>query len=129
MEFTNLMRRAFVTYLETREILPTDDIQALLARQRAETPQMGRLALEQHLLNMKQVFVILERQTKTGKLFGEQAVELGYLDPWHISLLLQSQKESQPPVSDILLKMKLCSPQELAQWRHRFQQDASALPL
>lgn len=129
MNFTSKARSAFVAYLRREALLGEESLALALGRQRAETPQIGRLALEQHLLSMRQVFHILERQTQTGKLFGEQAVELGYIDDWHVSMLLQLQQESRPPISESLLQMQLCSPQDLGQWHQDFLRAVGDLAL
>lgn len=129
MEFTSVVRHAFVTYLRKDEVLQEGDLQKALERQCAETPPMGRLALEQRLLTMQQVFHILEVQVDTGLRFGEQAVALGYLARWQVSALLETQRHVQPSLSDILIQMGLCSVHELGQWRQRFQRATFSIPL
>lgn len=129
MDFTSKVRSAFVAYLRREKLLDEESLSNALERQRTETPQIGRLALEQRLLNMRQVFHILEKQTQTGKLFGEQAVDLGYIDDWHVSMLLQLQRESRPPISEGLLQMELCSSKELEQWREAFLQNIAQFAL
>ena len=53
---------------------------------------IGALSLRLDALNLEQIDAIIDRQELTPKLFGELAVELGFLSPEVVRRLLHLQK-------------------------------------
>ena len=83
---------------------------------------IGRIALEYGLLDMKQVFEILNRQADAIHLkFCAIALDLGYLDKQQVLFLLAIQKSRRPPIGEILVEMGVISPEQLAVSLAEFQ--------
>jgi hypothetical protein len=111
---------AFAQFLvDTNVIAPEDALQAL-DEQRRRTPPIGRLALKQGMLNMKQVFAILAEQPETGLRFGEQAIFMGYLERETMELLLEEQRRVRPGLGEILTEMGVVKKGVLQKSRREF---------
>ena len=63
--------------------------------------------------DLDQVVEILEWQRKDSKLFGEAALELGMLTPQQRDHLLALQKESVPPLGQVLAELGLLAVETL----------------
>jgi len=68
-------------------------------------PPLGEVAIKAGLLNMKQLFEVLEHQAEHGGPFGESAVELGYLTHVQLAETLLKQEEIAMTTEDILINM------------------------
>ena len=75
---------------------------------------LGRVALKHGIIGMSEVFEVLKLQTdriglprerRDDLLFGDLAVELGYIGERELENLLQLQRKSRPPIGEILLEM------------------------
>jgi hypothetical protein len=75
--------------------------EALVAR-RARRPTIGELLLKEGKLNVSQVFRILEEQATSSKLFGQIAIEMGYLSESDLQEMLDHQSWLCPPLWEVL---------------------------
>ena len=110
----------FAQFLVQQEIIGTETALQALDLQRAATPPVGRLALEQQLLTMKQVFAVLSAQADSGRRFGEQAVVMGYLDDAQLAALLAHQRDVRPGLSAILHDMGALKKRDLQKHRRAY---------
>ncbi len=110
----------FAQFLVQREIIAPETALQALDLQRAATPPVGRLALEQQLLTMKQVFAVLSAQAVSDRRFGEQAVVMGYLAEAQLEELLAHQREVRPGLSAILYDMGALTRRELQKHRRAY---------
>ncbi len=110
----------FAQFLVQREIIAPDTALQALDLQRAATPPVGRLALEQQLLTMRQVFTVLAAQADSGRRFGEQAVLMDYLDDEQLSALLSHQRQVRPGLSAILYDMGALPKRDLQKHRRAY---------
>ena len=82
----------FGAWLVERSIVTAEAVVRALDRQNAGRIPLGRLAMTQGKLKVAQVFEILNRQAGSNRLFGELAIELGYLTPGELAELLLEQR-------------------------------------
>lgn len=90
----------------------TDDVRRGNAWRMSHRPQLGKLALMSGSLTVQQVFEVLRRQALVGGLFGELAVELGYLERGTLYELLEQQARLTPTLSDALLNLTIITPEQ-----------------
>jgi len=74
-------------------------------RQRELSQPIGKIALTQRMLSMRQVFEILDHQADRPLKFGELAIELGHLTQAQVDLLLKIQREARRDIGSLLVEM------------------------
>lgn len=115
---TSLMHTTFPRFgqfMVNRGIVEEEAIMDALANQNKQTIPIGKMALREDLLNVKQVLQILNVQSDTAKRFGEIAIELGFLKKKDLEMLLELQIKLRPPIGEILVEMKKISKETLKQ--------------
>ena len=75
-------------------------------------PKLGKLAMMQGKLSMAQVFAVLREQAMTGKLFGEQAEEMAFLDKGQIYELLTIQAHLTPTLAQTMVDRGVITPEQ-----------------
>ncbi|MFQ5561105.1 MAG: hypothetical protein ACE5FU_11045 [Nitrospinota bacterium] len=111
----------FEAYLVNSGLINEEDLHEAMDRLRKARIPIGKLALMEGKLTMKQIFQILGEQasyraysaTKGYKRFGEIAVELGLLAEEDIESLLKKQEKGQKSIGDILIEMGAIEKEEL----------------
>lgn len=78
----------------------------------AQSPRIGKLAHNIGKLSLSQVSAIIEAQRLRGKLFGETAVELGYLNSNEVHDLLSIQADFTPCLLDALVELLVITPEQ-----------------
>ena len=91
-----------------------DQLRHVNAWRMIQRPMLGKLALNIGKLTMSQVFTILGEQGLRGTLFGETAVDLGFLSSGDVFELLRIQDEFTPCLVDALEKKSVITPEEAA---------------
>ncbi len=114
------MRDAYLQYLVDKNIL--DEVVALDVRdqQHRETPPIGRLAVVEGVLDMKQVFTIVNAQGDSDQRFGEVAIQLGYMKTQQLLILLDIQRTKRPGLNGIIEGMGLADAKTLKALRKEF---------
>ena len=84
-----------------------------LDRQRIIKRPIAAIAREQQVLDMEQIFQILNRQIASGKKFGETAISYGYLTEDDVDRFLSIQKGEVPHLGEILVDMGVIGPETL----------------
>jgi len=114
------MRDAYLQFLVERGIL--DEVTALDVRdcQQQETPPIGRLAVIEGVLTMKQIFSILNVQGDSGRRFGELAIEMGFMKTQQLLILLDIQRTKRPGLNGIITRMGLTDEETLTTLRKDF---------
>lgn len=97
-----------------------DVLQALDHQRQCEVP-IGKIALRERMLSVRQVFDVLNHQVESRTRFGEAARHLGYLTTEQVDHLLETQRRARPPIGQILLEMRAIDPPTLAGELDRFQ--------
>jgi hypothetical protein len=111
----------FNAYLVKNGIISEEDLNEAMERQRISRVTIGKLAVTQGMLTMKQIFKILGEQAKYRayepqkgyKRFGEIAVDLGFMKNEDIEFLLKKQNEDQSSITEILVEMGAIDKEEL----------------
>ncbi len=114
------LRDAYLKFLIEWEVL--DEVKALdvLDQQQKETPPIGRLALKEGILDMKQIFSVLGAQVDSDLKFGEIAISLGFMTLPELEQLLTLQKNSRPGLNLIVTEMGLAKAETLQSLHKEF---------
>jgi hypothetical protein len=105
----------FGLFLVKKGLASSQHIVKALDTQRGRQMPIGRIALEYGLLDMKQIFEILNLQADaTHVKFCAIALDLRYLDKQQVNFLLAIQRSRRPPIGEILVEMGVISPEQLA---------------
>ena len=91
-----------------------------LDRQQVIKRPIAAIAREQQMLDMEQIFQILNRQIASGKKFGETAVSYGYLTEDDVDRFLSIQKGEVPHLGEILVDMGVIGQDTLEGALNRF---------
>lgn len=78
----------------------------------AQSPRIGKLAHNIGKLTLAQVSDILQAQRQRGKLFGEMAVELGFMNSNEVHDLLSIQADFTPCLLDALVELLVITPDQ-----------------
>jgi len=89
-----------------------DEITDAVTARRAQRPTIGQLLLTNHKLTVHQVFKVLGEQATNSKLFGEIAIELGFIKHADVNEMLQLQSSMCPPLWQVLLSCGVLEPSQ-----------------
>ncbi|RIK84892.1 MAG: hypothetical protein DCC67_04605 [Planctomycetota bacterium] len=95
----------FALWLCARGIVSADDALAAIRYCDRQTPRIAQLALREHALTVEKVLRVLKRQAVSAELFGEIAIDMGYLTPEGVARLLKLQRESVPSLIETLVEL------------------------
>lgn len=111
MRSTNPADECFETALAVieRGWASVDQLRSAHAWRYEHRPRLGKLAMSQGQLTVAQVFAILREQAVSGALFGELAVQLGFLDRGSLYGLLQEHARLTPTLLDALVAISVIS--------------------
>ncbi len=114
------MRDAYLQFLVDQNVL--DEVAALDVRdmQQQETPPIGRLAVVEGVLTMKQIFRILNAQGDSDRRFGELAIQMGFMKTPQLLILLDIQRTKRPGLNKIIMEMGLADSKTLGTLRKEF---------
>lgn len=104
----------FIEYLSRELALKETDKLELGSWGRVGTT-LGALSLKLNLMDMEKINNLLEIQEQTGGLFGDVAIELGYMNAAHVEKLLNIQKWSRR--EEILHRLLLAGTIDESQYR------------
>lgn len=74
------------------------DIADAVEARRAERPLIGQLLLKHRKITVHQIFDVLAEEATNNKLFGQIAVDKGYITPADVDQILYIQQCSCPPL-------------------------------
>jgi len=97
----------FSQYLLENNIVSEQSMQKALVEQRTVRPTVGQLAMERKWISRQGIFKILIAQNdphKTGKRFGEIAVDLDLLEMSQVEDLVLAQNHPSNFIGEILVK-------------------------
>jgi hypothetical protein len=89
-----------------------DEIAEAVAVRRTKRPTIGELLLVNHKLTVRQVFQILSEQATSSKLFGQIAVEMGFISPAEVDEQLLHQSSMCPPLWQVLVDRGVITPEQ-----------------
>lgn len=114
----------FGEYLVVQNIIREKDLARALELQKTDRVPLGQLAMQQGLIDNKQLFRILSRQRKPedkDKNFGKLATEMGFLTQDQIETLLERQTHTNRLLGEILVSQGLVSQMELIKALKKFR--------
>ncbi len=106
----------FGEYLVEQNIIREKDLARALEIQKTDRVPLGQLAMQEGLIDNKQLFRILSRQRKPeekNKNFGKLAVEMEYLSQEQVETLLERQTHTNRLLGEILVSQGWVSQIEL----------------
>jgi len=112
----------FLVHLVRSGVLTAEQaIDAIDAQLRSMKP-LGKLALESRMMTVREVMTVLERQAEVPDImFGETAVELGFLTQDKVAALLATQRRQRLSLDQVLINMGGVPAPELAIIRQRYR--------
>ena len=116
----------FGEYLVQKNIIRQEDLDRALEIQKTDRVPLGQLAMQEGLIDNKQLFRILSRQRKPGekeKSFGKLAVEMKYLSQGQVETLLERQTHTNRLLGEILVSQGLVSQVDLIKALKNFRSE------
>ena len=102
------------------------DLERALELQKTDRVPLGQLALQNGLIDNKQLFRILSRQRKPeemNKTFGKLAVEMEYLSQEQVETLLERQTHTNRLLGEILVSLGSVSQKALIKALKKFRSE------
>src|SRR5262245_34168626 len=87
-----------------------EEIVEAVAARRTLRPTIGQLLLIHHKLNVHQVFQVLGEQATSSKLFGQIAIDMGFIKEPDVNEILQVQSSLCPPLWQVLESRGVITP-------------------
>ena len=113
----------FGLYLVKSQVIDCEQFVTALELQLASRLQLGGLALETGKMTVKQVFKVLRLQCGTpAGLFGEIAVDQGFLNESDLSSLLVMQSVRQRSMAEIVIEHQFASKEEVLRYLESYRQ-------
>ena len=109
-------KKGFTNFILETGLASKEDLDRALLTQRTTRPPLGQLALDKEWLTREKIFKILNAQKepeRKGRLFGEVAMELEFLDESQVSELVISQNYPATFIGEILLSQKTINKNQL----------------
>lgn len=116
----------FGQFLINNGVVDDDNVFEGLNIQRKWTPPIGKVAIKENFLTVKDTMNILYHQAGTAKMFGELAVEMELLNDEQVSLLLERQRASRPRIGEILVEMGVMSNSTLDNMVEKFHHQVAS---
>jgi hypothetical protein len=114
----------FGEYLVEQNIIHEKDLSRALEIQKTDRVPLGKLAMQNGLIDNKQLFRVLSRQRKPeqkDKSFGKLAVEMEYLSQEQLESLLERQTHTNRLLGEILVSQGSVSQMELIKALKKFR--------
>ncbi len=114
----------FGEYLVEQNIIREKDLARALEIQKTDRVPLGQLAMQNGLIDNKQLFRVLSRQRKPeekDKSFGKLAVEMEYLSQEQLESLLERQTHTNRLLGEILVSQGSVSQMELIKALKKFR--------
>lgn len=100
---------------------------AIPAWRKRRTP-IGQILLQQRKLTMSQVFAVLKEQATSDRLFGEIAVDCGFVRKRDVRAALETQMDQGPSLVDALVEMGHLTHDQAGNVRNRAR-DLTRIPV
>ena len=111
-------------YLVAQNIIQGRGLGRAQEIQKTDRVPLGQLAMQEGLIDNKQLFRILSRQRKLGhkhKNFEKLAVAMGYLSQDQVETLLEQQTHTNRLLGEILVSLRLVSQMNLIKDLKKFR--------
>ncbi|MEL6348492.1 MAG: hypothetical protein AAFV53_35625 [Myxococcota bacterium] len=103
----------FLIYLFELMLLSEQQLIQVIREQEKSQLPLGRLALEEGMLTVSQVFDALRRSADRGERFGEACMALGFLNRDQLIMLLGVQQTRLPSVQSLLIELDIFNADEV----------------
>jgi hypothetical protein len=111
----------FGKYLVERGIINADEFFQAFKAQLASRPQLGTLAVQRRLLTIHQVFEVLEAQCdRPSELFGDLAVQMGFITNDDVARLLREQSDLIKPFKDVIVELEILDRTQVEVYHREF---------
>jgi len=100
-----MVTHRFGQFLVTNGVIDEEAVIEAMNIQMKQKIPIGQIALKEKILDVSQVYRVINEQIISPKLFGIIAIDLGYLNEKGLNKLLAIQRESLPRIGEILVKI------------------------
>lgn len=107
------MATLFAAHLVHSGRVRAEDLDRASERQRAQKPLIGKVALTDRILSVRDVMAVLDEQTVRPGQFGQVAIRLGLLTEPQLNGLLERQRLLTPRLTDTLVELGILTREEL----------------
>ena len=115
---------AFGEYLLYEGKIDAYELELALNFQKQRHLTIGVLAVQENFLDDRQLCVVLDYQRLRGKgLFGEIAMELGFLSKDDVDTLLEMQDESHIRISEVLILLGAVTREDMEKALKEFDEE------
>jgi len=105
----------FGLYLKNRGIISAEQLVAALDEQLSRLVPIGQIAIEEGILNAREVFnVLLEQGKFPNERFGDLAIEMRLMTRDDLMWLLMIQADRKHPISEILIRQGVLTERQVA---------------
>ncbi len=120
-----MVNNRFGKFLVNNGVLDEKAVYDAMNMQMKKKVPIGQIAVKERVLTINQVFNILNKQADTPKLFGEIAIDMGYLVKDGVEKLLAFQREDMPGIEEILVMMKKIDKKTCTDMLEKYQKSTS----
>jgi hypothetical protein len=122
----------FGLYLKKKGIISAEQLVTAIEAQLATIPRIGQLALEEGILQPRDIFDVLRAQSESPDVkFGELAIEMRLMTRAQLTRLLMIQSDRHRPLAEILVEQGAITGQqardEIAEFRQSLTKRRSML--
>lgn len=100
-------------------LLTLESLEAAIPAWRRRRTPIGQVLLQQRKLTMSQVFAVLQEQATSERLFGEIAIDRGFVRKRDVQEALESQVDDGPCLLDALVEDGHLTREQAARVRNR----------
>ena len=115
----------FIHFLVNNGVIEEKTVLEVLDTQMKQKIPIGQIALKEKALTVSQVYSILLAQMDSQKLFGETALDMGYLTETDIEELLAIQRNRLPRIEEILVKMNIIDHEKCSIIMNKYENELS----
>jgi hypothetical protein len=116
----------FGLYLVRNGIISAEELVGALEVQNRTNVPIGQLAIEERLMSAREVFQVLHHQRDMlhrHELFGEIAVDKGFITHDELQRLLVLQMDRKPPLEDVLVEQGVLTRDEMNAELQNYRQE------
>lgn len=116
----------FGLYLVRNGIISAEELVGALEVQNRTNVPIGQLAIEERLMSAREVFQVLHYQRDMlhrHELFGEIAVDKGFITHDELQRLLVLQMDRKPPLDDVLVEQGVLTRDEMNAELQNYRQE------
>ena len=97
----------FFSYLVEQAFLDADERNTIVAQASARSGLLGRMLLQERIVNLRQMLAALHAANESGMRIGDQIVELGFATRAQVEAVASRQTQPRLDRYDLLIRSEL----------------------